>query len=80
MKQNKDNDGIVKNLKRYKLNKILEKGKQAKIGDDTFELQDKSSIKVCIIIASSTGNGDMPENGEHFFRFLRRQTNLLAEG
>ena len=80
MKQNKENDGILKNLKRYKLNKLLEKGKQAKKGEETYELQDKKSIKVCVIVASSTGNGDMPENGEQFFRFLRRQTNLLAEG
>jgi len=80
MKQNKENDGVLKNLKRYKLNKLLERGKQPKKGEDTFELQDKSSIKVCIIVASSTGNGDCPENGEQFFRYLRRQTNMVAEG
>ena len=80
MKQNKENDGVMKSMERFALNSLLEKGKTAKKGQKTFELQDKSSVKVCLIIASSTGNGDMPENGEQFFRFLRRQTNLLAEG
>ena len=44
-----------------------------------YNLEGKSSIKLCVFICSSTGNGDMPENGEQFFRFLRRKTNLLAE-
>ena len=42
-------------------------------------MADKSSIKVVIIVCSSTGNGDMPENGEKFFRFLRSETNKLHE-
>lgn len=45
-----------------------------------YSLDDKSSIKLCIFVCSSTGNGDMPENGEKFFRFLRRMTNLVPEG
>ena len=42
-------------------------------------MEGKESIKLFVFVCSSTGNGDMPENGEKFFRFLRRQTNLLAE-
>lgn len=34
----------------------------------------KDRLKVCIFICSSTGNGECPENGEPFFRFLRRET------
>ena len=45
-----------------------------------FDLLDKASIKMLVIVCSSTGNGDMPENGEAFFRMLRRKTNLLADG
>ena len=72
VKSNKENDGVVKDLKRFQLNALLEKGKQPPKNRKTYELQDKSSVKVCVIIASSTGNGDMSENGEKFFRFLRR--------
>ena len=43
-------------------------------------LKEKDSIKVIVIIASSTGNGDAPENGEAYYRYLRRETNKLAEG
>ena len=45
-----------------------------------FNLETKNTLKLVVIIASSTGNGDMPDNGEAFFRFLRRKTNLLADG
>jgi len=45
-----------------------------------YSLEDKSSIKLVVFVCSSTGNGDMPENGEKFFRFLRRKTNLVPEG
>lgn len=44
-----------------------------------YNIESKNSIKLCVFVCSSTGNGDSPENGEKFFRFLRRQTNLLAE-
>lgn len=43
-------------------------------------MESKNTLKLVVIIASSTGNGDMPDNGEPFFRFLRRKTNLLADG
>jgi len=80
VQSNQENDKLLKNLKRFQLNSLLEKGKTAPKNQKTYELEDKRSVKVCVIVASSTGNGDMPENGEKFFRFLRRQTNLLAEG
>jgi sulfite reductase alpha subunit-like flavoprotein len=38
----------------------------------SFELL-KDRIKVCLFITSSTGNGESPENGLPFFRFLRRE-------
>lgn len=44
-----------------------------------FNLENKDKIKLLVIVASSTGNGDMPDNGEKFFRMLRRKSNLLAE-
>lgn len=66
-------------MQRFQLNSLLEKGKGAPKNQKSYELQDKTSVKLCVIVASSTGNGDMPENGEKFFRFLRRQTNLLTE-
>ena len=42
-------------------------------------MAEKDSLKVVVFVCSSTGNGDMPENGEKFFRFLRRETNKLHE-
>ena len=68
IKENKENDGYFKQIKRYDLNSTK------------FNLEDKSKIRQIVIVASSTGNGDMPENGEKFYRMLRRKTNLLAEG
>ena len=76
IKSNSENDGFFHNIKRYKLNQMKDKTKPKQDGYDLF---DKSSIKLCVIICSSTGSGDMPENGEAFFRMLRRKTNLLAE-
>ena len=49
-------------------NQDLEKSKN-KSG---YNLEGKNSVKLCVFVCSSTGNGDMPENGEKFFRFLRR--------
>jgi len=43
-------------------------------------LKEKDSLKIVVMVCSSTGNGDMPENGEAYYRFLRRETNKLAEG
>ena len=45
-----------------------------------YDLTDKDCLKICIFILSSTGNGDMPDNGEYFHRFLRSESNKLAEG
>ena len=42
-------------------------------------ISEKDSVKVVVFICSSTGNGDMPENGEKFFRYLSRETNKLHE-
>lgn len=39
-----------------------------------FDLANKDRLKVCLFICSSTGNGECPENGLPFFRFLRRET------
>ena len=67
------NDKYFKNIKRFNLDKMqtnqdLEKSKN-KAG---YNLEGKSSVKLCVFVVSSTGNGDMPENGEKFFRLLRR--------
>lgn len=45
-----------------------------------YDLTNKDKIKICVFVCSSTGNGDMPDNGETFHRFLRRETNKLDEG
>ena len=65
-------------LNRYKLNSIIDSTKPKAGGQ--FSLDKKDTIKLVVIAASSTGDGDMPDNGENFFRFLRRKTNLLADG
>ena len=44
-----------------------------------FDLQDKNSIKVCILFSSSTGNGEFPENGENMHKFLRKHTINMQE-
>jgi sulfite reductase alpha subunit-like flavoprotein len=40
-----------------------------------IEKNNKSSNYVLVIVCSTTGNGDMPENSEKFFRFLKRKIN-----
>jgi methionine synthase reductase len=49
-------------LKRSKLNEFT-----------TLGIEKKDCLKVVVIITSSTGDGDSPENGELFHRFLRRE-------
>lgn len=63
-----DNKGYFKGIKRYDLN------------SPKFNLEEKKTLKLLVFVVSSTGNGDMPENGEKFYRMLRRKSNLLAEG
>lgn len=36
-----------------------------------FNLQDKNALKLCVFVVSSTGNGDFPDNGEAFSKYLR---------
>jgi sulfite reductase alpha subunit-like flavoprotein len=45
-----------------------------------LDLTEKDALKVCIFICSSTGNGDTPDNGELFHRFLRRESHKLDDG
>lgn len=55
-------------IKRYELNDHQKKkGEKIK-----FDLLAKDAIKVCVIISSSTGEGEPPENGEDFHKFLRK--------
>lgn len=35
----------------------------------------KDALKICVIVVSSTGDGDSPENGDKFFRYLRNSAN-----
>ena len=77
IKENDENASSFKNITRHKLNDMYTSQDEVKKG---YSLDDKNSIKLCVFVCSSTGNGDMPENGEKFFRFLRRKTNLVPEG
>eukprot|EP00347_Sterkiella_histriomuscorum_P000792 403374487 len=45
-----------------------------------YDLSEKDALKLCIFICSSTGNGDFPDNGENFHKYLRRLTVHLEEG
>ena len=74
IKKNKQNNIYFPNIKRFQLNQMKTKPEQ-----DGYDLFDKSSIKICAIICSSTGNGDMPANGQAFFQMLTSKSNLLAE-
>jgi len=40
---------------------------------------DKTCLKILVFICSSTGDGESPENGLEFFRYLRRETAKLDE-
>lgn len=57
-------------MKRFALNDHLKK--TTKSNEKSFDLTAKDNIKVCIFIVSSTGDGEMPQNGEIFNRFLMR--------
>jgi sulfite reductase alpha subunit-like flavoprotein len=50
-------------IQRAELNQFKQAGMDAKDG-----------LKLCIIVASSTGEGDSPENGEKFYRYLRKES------
>ena len=39
-----------------------------------IEKNDKAQKLILIIVCSTTGNGDMPENSEKFFRFIKKKT------
>lgn len=77
IKSHQENDRFFP-VVRYQFNSIAETSTGGK--PSGYDLCDKTKIILCVIICSSTGNGDMPENGEKFFRMLRRKTNLLADG
>jgi len=53
----------ISRLKRAKLNEF-----------NKLSIENKDCLKVLIIVSSSTGDGDSPENGELFHRFLRRES------
>jgi methionine synthase reductase len=36
-----------------------------------MSLLEKDCLKLCVIVASSTGEGESPENGEQFYKLLR---------
>ena len=50
-----------------------------KQGKVPFDLLNKDSLKLCIFFTSSTGNGDFPDNGENFHKFLVKYTKHLEE-
>lgn len=50
-------------MKRSKLNEF-----------NALGIEKKDCLKVVVIISSSTGDGDSPENGELFHKFLRRES------
>jgi len=50
------------------------------LNDCIQQLGAKKDLLVCVMICSSTGNGDMPDNGDKFSRFLRTNANALGEG
>lgn len=37
-------------------------------------MADKTGLKIVLVICSSTGDGESPENSLEFFRYLRRET------
>jgi len=45
-----------------------------------FKLDSKDNLKLAVFVCSSTGDGESPENGFKFFRFLRQETNKLGAG
>ena len=60
---------LAKQVQRFKLNEY----KRAKVADKS------TGIKIVVFICSSTGDGEIPENGQEFFRFLRRESSKIAD-
>jgi len=44
-----------------------------------YDLTSKDGIKLCLFFISSTGNGDFPDNGDYFHKFLRHSTSDVDE-
>ena len=52
-----------------------ERGHDARVlGMEHFKKVDFAEEQVVVAVASSTGNGDCPDNGDKFYRFCRRKT------
>ena len=71
-----ESDSILKKAKRFVLNHHKAK-KSTRV--TPFDLTEKNALKICVLIVSSTGDGNMPENGEHFERFLLRESHAIGE-
>jgi sulfite reductase alpha subunit-like flavoprotein len=55
-----------------------ERGHDARVvGMEDFKSIDFAEEPVVVVIASSTGNGDCPDNGDKFFRYCKRKTTPL---
>jgi methionine synthase reductase len=59
-------------FKRFVLNDIDKKW--------SLEKKEVKKLQIAIFILSSTGDGEMPENGEKFYRWLRRTSGAQKEG
>ena len=59
--------------KRFAFDELMKKK------DHYSQIWKKDSLKLVVFFTSSTGNGEFPENGEDFHRFLRRNTANLEE-
>ena len=62
---------ISKDLKTLKIENEIESLNKFLL---KFEKYEKSRNYILIIVCSTTGNGDIPENSEKFFRYIKKKT------
>lgn len=63
--------GIAKDIS----DRAITKGHKARVvGMENFKDVDWEAESVIVVVASCTGNGDCPDNGDKFFRFCKRKT------
>ena len=70
-------EDLLESLKAEKLNGV-KAVKRLKLNEVSESLFDKSKgVTVAVVICSSTGDGDVPENGEKFAKELRKRSNAV---
>ena len=70
--------GNSRGLAKEFCDRAIERGHEARtLGMEHFKTIDFEAEPNVVVVASCTGNGDCPDNGDRFYRLIRRKTTAL---